>query len=337
MKYFVTGSAGFIGFHLARRLLEDGHEVWGFDGVTPYYDVALKRQRLAILEGYEAFSAIEAMLEDRDTLKKCVREFQPDIIVHLAAQAGVRYSIDNPHSYADANLVGTLNLLEAARATPPRHLMLASTSSVYGGNQHLPFREIDSADHPVSLYAATKKAAEAMSHSYAHLFEIPTTCFRFFTVYGPWGRPDMALFKFVSAILAGETIDLYGEGKMRRDFTYIDDIIEAIVRLSAVEPQPPGSTMSPQLNDSLSSVAPWRVVNIAGGVPVELLDFVEAIESALDLSASKRLLPLQPGDPVATWADPSLLFALTQYCPSTTVADGVDDFVSWYQGNYSKH
>ena len=255
MRYFVTGTAGFIGFHLAKRLLADGHEVIGYDGMTPYYDVRLKHKRVAGLTAHNGFSAIEGMLEDKDLLERSVSEAAPDVIVHLAAQAGVRYSINHPDTYIASNLVGTFNLLEVARAHPPKHLLFASTSSVYGGNPDMPFAEADRTDFPVSLYAATKKAGEAMTHSYAHLFKIPTTCFRFFTVYGPWGRPDMALYKFVDAIENGRPIDIYGMGRMRRDATYVTDLVEGIARLAELVP----------VAGQLSPVAPWRVVNIAGG------------------------------------------------------------------------
>lgn len=330
MRVFVTGSAGFIGFHLARRLLAEGHDVLGYDGMTPYYDVALKRQRHGLLAPFPAFRAVEGMLEDAALLEREMAAFAPDIIVHLAAQAGVRYSIDYPQTYVQSNLVGSFNLLEAARKVRPGHLLMASTSSVYGGNQSLPFREADAADHPMSFYAATKKAMEAMSHSYASLFDIPTTCFRFFTVYGPWGRPDMALFKFVAAIGKGEPIEIYGEGRMRRDFTYIDDLVETLLRLAPLAPERGAPLQAEGVTDSLSAVAPWRVVNIAGGHPVELMTFVETIEAALGKTAQKRLLPLQAGDPVATHADASLLRALTGYVPATPVRDGVAAFAQWY-------
>ena len=298
MRVLVTGSAGFIGFHVARRLLAEGHEVVGFDGMTPYYDVSLKEQRLALLMAEPRFRAEFGMLEDRAAVDRAMAS-EPEVIVHLAAQAGVRYSLSNPEAYADGNLVGTFNLLEAARTKPPKHLLFASSSSVYGGNTKTPFRETDTTDLPMSLYAATKRAGEAMSHAYAHLFSIPTTCFRFFTVYGPWGRPDMALFKFVDLIERGEPIEVFGEGKMRRDFTYVDDLVEAVMRLMATPPvvgQPVGAM------DSLSPVAPWRVVNIAGGQPVELMRFIEVIEGALGKAAEKRMLPMQAGDATRTEA-----------------------------------
>lgn len=330
MKVFVTGTAGFIGYHLARRLLEDGHIVTGFDGVTDYYDVALKRARLAGLAQYAGFTAVEGRLEDADLLVRSLQQAEAEIVVHLAAQAGVRYSIEQPQSYISANLVGTANLLEAVRAHKPNHLLAASTSSVYGGNSKIPFSELDAADAPISLYAATKKSNEAMAHSYAHLFDIPTTMLRFFTVYGPWGRPDMALFKFVSAILEGRPIDVYGQGEMRRDFTYIDDLIEAIVRIMPLGPV----QGVPVPGDSLSPVAPFRVVNLAGGHPELLMDFVNAIEAALGQTADCRYQPLQAGDPRETAADTALLQQLTGSLPRTPIEIGVAKFVTWYRQYY---
>lgn len=331
MKVLVTGTAGFIGFHLSQRLLAEGHEVVGFDGMTAYYDPLLKQRRLALLRRSNAFHAVEGMLEDKTLFAETTSAFKPDMIVHLAAQAGVRYSIEHPDTYTQSNLVGTANVLEVARANPPRHLLVASTSSVYGGNSNMPFREADRTDFPVSLYAATKKACEAMSHSYAHLFEIPTTCFRFFTVYGPWGRPDMALFKFVAAIEKGEPIDVYGEGRMRRDFTYIDDLVEGIVRLMQVPPQLGAPVVLTNGVDSLSAVAPWRSVNIAGGQPVELMDFINVIEGLVGRPAVKNMLPMQQGDVVETFADASLLEALTGFRPRIGVQQGVAAFVEWYR------
>jgi UDP-glucuronate 4-epimerase len=332
VKIFVTGTAGFVGFHLARRLLADGHQVLGFDGMTPYYDVALKQQRHAMLRTSNAFSAVEAMLEDKPALNEAIDSFAPEMIVHLAAQAGVRYSLEHPEAYISANLVGTFNVLEAAKTLAPRHLLIASTSSVYGGNAQMPFHEAHRTDFPVSLYAATKKACEAMSHSYAHLFKLPTTCFRFFTVYGPWGRPDMALFKFVSAIEKGEPIEVYGEGRMQRDFTYIDDLVEAIVRLMHAIPEENKPVTAPDVLDSLSPVAPWRSVNIACGQPVGLMPFIETIEAALGKPATKIMLPMQQGDVTQTFADPRLLTALTGFSPHTDVTTGVTAFVEWYRG-----
>jgi UDP-glucuronate 4-epimerase len=334
MKVLVTGAAGFIGFHVASRMLVDGHDVLGYDGVTPYYDVTLKRRRLERLLDSDGFSFSEAMLEDKLALESAATEFEPDVIIHLAAQPGVRYSLEAPEAYVSANLVGTFNLLEIAKQVKPRHLLIASTSSVYGANETTPFRETERTDFPISLYAATKKACEAMTHSYAHLWKVPTTCFRFFTVYGPWGRPDMALFKFVSAILDGEAIDVYGEGQMQRDCTHVDDLVEGVVRLIDTVPREGSPVEDESVTDSLSPVAPWRVVNIAGGKPVGLLDFIEAIEAATGKKARKNLLPMQKGDVTTTFADPSLLKALTGFVPSTPVSKCAQDFIEWYLSEY---
>jgi UDP-glucuronate 4-epimerase len=325
MRIFVTGAAGFIGFHLSRKLLERGHQVVGYDGMTAYYDVRLKEARLAILQEMKGFSAHIAMLEDMAALECAVGDASPDVIVHLAAQAGVRYSLENPRAYVDSNLVGGFNVLEAARIHPVRHLMMASTSSVYGANPSVPFREEDKADHPLTLYAATKKANEAMAHSYAHLWAIPTTLFRFFTVYGPWGRPDMALFKFVEAIEAGRPIDIYNHGKMARDFTYVDDLVEAIIRLMDCPPERPSS------DPATSPVAPYRIVNIGRGEPVNLLDFVEIIEQKLGKRAVRNYLDMQKGDVPQTYADSALLERLTGYRPATGAVEGVSAFVDWYR------
>ena len=325
-RFLITGSAGFIGFHLTRRLLEDGHIVAGLDGFTPYYDVRLKRERHTVLEAYTHFTAHEAMLEDFEALTRVAEHARPDVIVHLAAQAGVRYSLENPRAYADANLSGTFNVLEVAKAVRPGHLLFASTSSVYGANASMPFRETDRTDHPLTLYAATKKAGEDMAHAYAHLHKIPTTAFRFFTVYGPWGRPDMALFKFVEATLAGEPIDVYGQGQMKRDFTYVEDLVEAVARLIGL---PPRQGEPVGVHDSLSPAAPYRVVNIGGGKPAGLMDFIAAIETSLGKTVRPRFLPMQKGDVPATWAAPDLLCALTGYIPATPMSAGVDAFVAW--------
>lgn len=327
-RALVTGSAGFIGFHLCRRLLAEGWAVTGLDGMTAYYDVTLKQRRHQMLMQSPGFRAVEGLIETPDLVASLMED--ADAVIHLAAQAGVRYSIDAPRSYVTANLIGTHEVLEAARHAKPAHLLMASTSSVYGANTAMPYAETHAADHPMSFYAATKKANEAMAHSYAHLYAIPTTMFRFFTVYGPWGRPDMALFKFVKAILAGEPIDIYNHGDMRRDFTYVDDLVEGIIRLIDVPPTTSAGTM-----DSLSPVAPWRVVNIGNGAPVGLMDFVQAVESALGMPAQKRLLPMQPGDVPATWADASLIEALTGPLPRTDIRDGVRHFVDWYRSYYS--
>ena len=330
---FVTGSSGFIGFHLCKRFLADGFSVVGLDAMTPYYDVALKRQRLALLQQSPAFRQQEARLEDPGCLAAILAEARPQVIVHLAAQAGVRHSIDAPRTYVESNLVGTFELLEAARAHPPAHLLMASTSSVYGANKAMPYAETDKADLQMSFYAATKKATEAMAHSYAHLYRIPTTMFRFFTVYGPWGRPDMAPIKFARAILAGEPIDIYNYGDMRRDFTFIDDLIEAIRRLIEVPPLPPATRPA---GDSLSPVAPFRIVNIGNGAPVALMDFIAALEQALGVKAVKNFLPMQPGDVPATWADTTLLQSLVGLLQQTDIADGVRRFVAWHRSQVSR-
>lgn len=329
-KIFITGSAGFIGYHLSQRLLDAGWQVLGLDGMSDYYDVALKERRHAMLRQNKGFRAVEGLLEAPGLVRGLVEEFRPDVIVHLAAQAGVRYSIEAPRSYVDANLIGTFEVLEAARAFPPQHLLLASTSSVFGANTEMPYAETHKADHQMSFYAATKKATEAMAHSYAHLYGLPTTMFRFFTVYGPWGRPDMALFKFVKAILAGEAIDVYNHGDMRRDFTYIDDLVIGIERLIAAVP----GTEATGAFDSLSPVAPWRVVNIGNGAPVQLMEFVAAIEAATGAEARKNLMPMQPGDVPATWADATLIEALTGPLPRTDIREGVRRFVDWYRDYY---
>jgi UDP-glucuronate 4-epimerase len=332
MRVMVTGVAGFVGFHLARRLMADGHTVIGVDGMTAYYDVALKQARLSELRrSHNLFRFDALMLEDMAGMTRVAEEAQPEVIVHLAAQAGVRYSLENPRSYLDSNLVGTFNVMELARTLKVRHFLLASTSSVYGANTVMPFTEVEKTDHPLTFYAATKKASEAMSHSYAHLWDIPTTAFRFFTVYGPWGRPDMALFKFVEAILAGRPIDVFNHGDMARDFTYVDDLVEGIVRLIDAVPQrgrPVGDF------DSLSPAAPWRAVNIGLGQPVQLLAFIEAIETALGRKALRNEMPMQAGDVPATFADARLLEALTGYRPTTAVAEGVAAFCDWYKGFY---
>jgi UDP-glucuronate 4-epimerase len=329
MRVMVTGSAGFIGFHLAARLLAAGHEVVGVDGLTPYYDVSLKEARHALLKAHDGFREEILMLEDNDALTAVARARPPEMIVHLAAQAGVRYSLENPRAYVDSNLEGTFNVMEVARTTATPHLMLASTSSVYGSNQVMPFVETERADHPLTLYAATKKATEQMTHSYSHLWNLPTTVFRFFSVYGPWGRPDMALFKFAQGILRDEPIDVYNGGEMERDFTYVDDLVEAIVRLSATPPRR-GEPVAGAV-DSLSPVAPWRVVNIGKGEPVKLMDFIAEIEKGLGRKAILNMMPMQPGDVPRTFADATLLQALTGYRPTTAVSAGVAAFCSWYR------
>jgi len=334
MRYFVTGTAGFIAFHLAKRLLSEGHEVVGVDGFTPYYDITLKERRNALLQQHNGFSGHRIMLEDRAALEQIWSDNPCDIVIHLAAQAGVRYSLENPRAYIDANIIGTFNIMELVRQRPVKHFMLASTSSAYGLNEKIPFHETDRAEHQITLYAATKKATENMTHCYAHLWDIPTTAFRFFTVYGPWGRPDMAFYKFTKGILEGQTIDIYNHGQMSRDYTYIDDLIEGILRLSEVPPVRPeaGAPLDP--TDTLSPVAPHRVVNIGGGAPTGLLEFIEEIENAAGKKAIRNYMPMQPGDVVTTFANADLLKKLTGYTPSTPVSVGVPEFVRWYRDYY---
>lgn len=331
MRLLITGTAGFIGFHLARRLLGEGHEVLGIDGMTPYYDVRLKSARHAILKASAGFTEAIMMLEDMARLDEAARAFRPDVVVHLAAQAGVRYSVENPRAYIESNVVATFNILETARRLQIRHLLLASTSSVYGGNLEMPFREGDRVAFPLSLYAATKAAGEQLAHSYSHLWDIPTTAFRFFTVYGPWGRPDMALFRFVEAMRQGRAIDVYNDGAMERDFTYVADLVEAVVRLVAVAPER-GRPVA--VGDSLSPVAPCRVVNIGRGEPVSLMDFIGQIERSLGIKAKLNFLPMQAGDVTRTFADATLLEALTGYRPSTAIEVGVPAFCDWYESYY---
>ena len=333
MKILITGAAGFIGFHVAERLLTQGHAVVGIDNLNDYYEVSLKQARLARIESRPNFRFLKLDLADRAAMAELFAREKFDRVIHLAAQAGVRYSIDNPHAYADANLVGHLNVLEGCRQTGVGHLLYASSSSVYGLNRKTPFSTSDSVDHPVSLYAATKKANELMSHSYAHLYGLPTTGLRFFTVYGPWGRPDMALFKFTQSILAGHPIDVYNQGDMRRDFTYIDDIAEAMVRLMAVIPtQNPDWTV--ESGSPAESSAPYRVYNIGNSQPVQLTEFIHELELALGVSAKMNLLPMQPGDVLETSADTSALAAAIGFKPHTPLADGLARFVGWYRDYY---
>jgi UDP-glucuronate 4-epimerase len=335
-RAFITGTAGFIGFHLAALLLRHGWQVQGYDGMTDYYDVGLKRARHARLLQTPGFSATEAMLEDVEALDAAIDAFQPQVIIHLAAQAGVRYSLENPRSYVSANVVGTFNVMEAARRLGVQHLLMASTSSIYGANESLPFRETDKADGQLTIYAATKKATEAMGHSYAHLWNLPTTMFRFFTVYGTWGRPDLAYFKFVDAILNDRPIDIYNDGEMWRDFTCVDDLVEAIRLLIDVPPVRPEPGEAVPEGDSLSKDAPFRIVNIGNSTKVKLTDFVDAIEEVLGKTAIRNLLPMQKGDVPATWADASLLQRLTGYRPQTDLREGMRRFVDWYRDYYGK-
>ncbi|MHC0052493.1 SDR family NAD(P)-dependent oxidoreductase [Actibacterium sp. D379-3] len=329
----VTGSAGFIGYFTCKCLLEDGFRVIGLDAMSDYYDVTLKERRQQMLLQSPGFTAINDKVETPDLLMDLFARERPDVVIHLAAQAGVRYSIDNPRSYLESNIVGTFELLEAARAYPPQHMLLASTSSAYGANTHMPYTETDRADHQMSFYAATKKATEGMAHSYAHLYDLPITMFRFFTVYGPWGRPDMALFKFTKAILEGRPIDVYNYGDMKRDFTYVEDLVRGIRLLIDAVPQRPEDGVVPE-GDSLSPVAPWRVVNIGNSNAVQLTDFIAAIEAATGHTAERNLMPMQAGDVPATWANAALLKSLTGYTPQTGVDEGVAGFVEWYRQYY---
>ena len=335
-RILVTGTAGFIGYHLAQLLLDEGFQVHGYDGMTDYYDVNLKRRRHQMLLQNAGFAATEGMLEDNEALWRAADAFRPDIIVHLAAQAGVRYSLENPRAYIESNLVGTFNVMEAARQLEVEHLMMASTSSAYGANEDMPFRETEKADTQLTLYAATKKANESMGHSYAHLWNLPVTMFRFFTVYGPWGRPDMALFKFVDAILEGKPIDIYNRGQMYRDFTYVTDLARAIRLLMDTPPVRPENAAAIEPGDSLSPAAPFRVVNIGNSEKIRLLDFIEAIEAELKIEAVRNLMPMQQGDVPATWADTSLLRHLTGYQPQTDFRDGIARFVAWFRDYYGK-
>ncbi len=329
----ITGYAGFIGFHFAHQLLQQSYQVIGVDSFSDYYDVGLKRSRHDLLARTNGFTAIEGRIEEKGLIAGLFEEHKPDLVFHMAAQAGVRHSIDAPRDYVDANILGTFEILEASRYHTPSHLMLASTSSIYGANKIDEFSETDKTDHQVSFYAATKKAVEAMGHSYAHLFNIPTTALRFFTVYGPWGRPDMALFKFTKAIIEGKPIDLYNYGEMFRDFTFIDDLIAKIDRLKDLPPvQTERDMISPV--DSLSPVAPFRTLNLANGKPIPLKDYVKAIEAAVGIPAKINLKPIPPGDVVGTAADVTLQNSLIGETPQTSIMDGVASFVDWYRTYY---
>jgi len=333
MNFLVTGAAGFIGFHVSQRLLAAGHQVVGIDNLNDYYDVNLKHARLDLINTDSGFTFIEMDLADRDAIASLFDQHTFQRVIHLGAQAGVRYSIENPHAYADSNLIGHLNILEGCRHHKIEHLLYASSSSVYGLNRKMPFSTEDSVDHPVSLYAATKKANELMSHTYSHLYQLPTTGLRFFTVYGPWGRPDMALFKFTRAMIAGEAIDVYNQGQMKRDFTYIDDIAEAIVRLQDVIPQQ-DDNWTVETGSPATSSAPYRVYNIGNSQPVTLMNYIEAIEKALGITAKKNLMPMQPGDVLETSADTEALYKAIGFKPQTGVEEGVKNFVEWYRDFY---
>ena len=327
----VTGSAGFIGYSLSAKLLNDGFNVIGIDSISDYYDVNLKKQRHNLLKQKNNFSCYEIDLHNFKELEKVFKEHAPDVVIHLAAQAGVRHSILKPRDYIESNIIGTFNLLECVRSYPCKHLLMASTSSVYGANKKMPYRENDQTESQLSLYAATKKSNESMAHSYSHLFGLPITMFRFFTVYGPWGRPDMAYFSFTKAILNGESIDVYNNGNLKRDFTYVDDLIHGI---SLLMNHIPDLSLKKLKNDSLSSVAPFRIVNIGNSKPVDLMDFIGAIEDSLGIKANKNFIGMQPGDVEATWADTGLLLKLTGFTPNTDVKVGVSNFIQWYKTYY---
>lgn len=333
MKFLVTGAAGFIGFYVVQRLIEQGHQVVGIDNLNDYYDVSLKQARLGILTQKSEFSFFQLDLADRQGIADLFAKEKFNRVIHLAAQAGVRYSIDNPMAYADSNLIGHLTILEGCRNHQIEHLVYASSSSVYGLNGKTPFSTSDSVDHPISLYAATKKSNELMSHTYSHLYNVPTTGLRFFTVYGPWGRPDMALFKFTKAIFNGEPIDIYNHGDMRRDFTYIDDIVEGIIRVQDKVPNS-NSRWTVEHGSAANSSAPYQIFNIGNGQPVKLMDFVESLEQSIGIEANKNMMPMQPGDVYQTFADVEDLFKVTGYRPKMKVSQGVDNFVAWYRDFY---
>ena len=334
MKILVTGAAGFIGFHLAQRLIKEGKQVVGIDNLNDYYDVCLKRDRLKLLDGEPNFQFQEVDLADRPAMEELFEDGHFGQVVNLAAQAGVRYSIENPHAYVDSNLVGFVNILEGCRRSGVEHLVYASSSSVYGANSTTPFSVHHNVDHPISLYAASKKANELMAHTYSHLYGLPTTGLRFFTVYGPWGRPDMAMFKFTKAILEGTPIDVYNNGKMRRDFTYIDDIVEGIFRVidATAEPNPDWFSGQP---DPGTSDAPYRVYNIGNNQPVELMHLIETLEDTLERTAEKNFMPMQPGDVPETYAEVDDLIEAVGFAPNTTIEEGIARFVEWYKEYYS--
>jgi UDP-glucuronate 4-epimerase len=336
LKTLITGVAGFIGMHCALCLLESGDEVIGVDNLNDYYDVSLKQNRLARLQPLIKFNFHQIDIRDRYAMAELFALHKPDRVIHLAAQAGVRYSLTKPHAYIDANLQGFMNILEGSRHHKIGHLVYASSSSVYGGNETMPFSEHHNVDHPLSLYAATKKANELMAHTYSHLYALPTTALRFFTVYGPWGRPDMALFLFANAMLKGDPIDVFNDGKMIRDFTFIDDIVEGVIRVLD-KPATPDANFNALLPDPATSTAPYRVFNIGNGNPIQLMDYIEALEAALGVTAEKSFMPMQPGDVPATSADTSELEKWVGFQPDTPVTVGVQKFADWYLAYYKKN
>ena len=335
MKIFITGTAGFIGFSLAKFLLENNHNVHGYDGITNYYDIKLKQNRNKILKKYKKFSSTKGMLENKDLLKKTLNKFKPEIIIHLAAQAGVRYSIEQPRTYLSSNIIGTFNIIELAHKIKVKHLLIASSSSVYGANKKIPYRENDNVQSQLSVYASTKLATESLAHSYSNIWKLPTTVLRFFTVYGPWGRPDMALFKFTKSIINGKKIDIYNNGNMYRDFTYIDDIVKSISLLMKAIPKNKKNFNTNKI-DSLSSIAPFRVVNIGNSKKIKLLDFIKAIENSLGLKAIRNYMPMQKGDVAMTLANIDLLKKLTSIKPKTNYKEGVRKFIEWYLRYHKK-
>ena len=332
-KIYITGSSGFIGFHTAKRLLNKGIKVHGFDSMNTYYDLKLKKNRLNILKKYKNFSFTKGLLENEKVLSNSISKFKPSIIIHLAAQAGVRYSLENPKNYLNSNIVGTFNILKNAHKINIKHLIIGSSSSVYGANKKIPFQEIDKADHQVSFYAATKKSTESLAHSYSSLWKIPVTMLRFFTVYGPWGRPDMAYFKFTKKILEGKRIDIFNKGKMYRDYTYIDDIVTGVCKL--INKAPSLNKKIKFKNDSLSPVAPYRILNIGNTKKILLLDFIKSLEKELKVKAKKRYLPMQKGDVYSTLSNSHLLKKITGYNPKTSYKTGIKKFVNWYLDYYS--
>lgn len=332
-KILVTGAAGFIGFHLSQRLLNRGEEVIGLDNLSNYYDVNLKQDRLSELVEYDNFSFHKLDLADRESIAELFKNQNFDVVAHLAAQAGVRYSLQNPHAYVNSNLVGFINILEGCRHSKVKHLVFASSSSVYGANKKIPFAVSDNVDHPISLYAATKKSNELMAHTYSHLYNLPTTGLRFFTVYGPWGRPDMALHMFTKAILEKQPLDVFNYGKMKRDFTYVDDIVEGVVRVIDKIPEP-NPSWSSNIPDPSSSYAPYKLYNIGNNQPIELIEFIEVLEDCLGIKAEKNMLPMQPGDVLATYADVDDLVRAVGFKPNTSIEDGIKRFVQWYRSYY---
>jgi len=332
MKIFITGASGFIGFHVSKKLLDKGHIVHGYDSMNNYYDVSLKKNRLKILKKYNNFYFKKANLEDERKLRYCILKFKPNIVIHLAAQAGVRYSNENPSAYLNSNILGTFNILEIVKKIKIKHLLIGSSSSVYGANKKFPFREIDKTDHQVSFYAATKKSIESLSHSYSNLWKLPITMLRFFTVYGPYGRPDMAYFSFTKKILTGKKIEIYNKGKMYRDYTYVDDIVDGIYKL--LYKAPVLKSKKKFKNDSLSPVAPFRILNIGNTKKIYLLDFINTLEKELNKRIKKKYLPMQKGDVHSTLSDSSLLKRITGYNPKTNYKTGIKKFINWYTGYY---